>query len=182
MDPRHRAVLEEGRTLARSGETRIAVLDPFLMAARSTGENLELGIRRVTTFAFVLSGIVGTLILSGAAPWMLGVIVASWLLASLLARLFAARRRREHGSVLIDFEAGRVQATTLTGDELDWPLEQVLVRTDRSADEQAPIWLLLVAGRRLLRLGRATEENAERTLAVFRRYHVRVERSTGEID
>lgn len=179
MDPRHRAVLEEGRTLVKGGETRVAILDPFLLAARSTGENLELGIRRVTTFAFVLSGIVGILIITGAAPWMLGVIVGSWVVASVVARMIAARRRREHGSVLVDFEEGRVLGVPLTGETLDVPLAEVCVRTDRSADEQAPIWLLLVAGRRVLRLGRATEEDAERTLAVFRRYHVRVDRSTG---
>ena len=176
MDERHRAVLEEGRTLVNGGENRVTIVDPFLLAARSSGEGLELAIRRVTTFALVLSAIVGTLILTRAAPWMLGVIVGSWLIASLVARVFAARRRHEHGDVLVDFEQGRVVATTLAGDALDLELSDVCVRTDRSADEQAPIWLLLVAGPRGLRLGRATEEGAERTLAVFRRYHVRVER------
>jgi hypothetical protein len=179
VDERHRAVLEDGRTLVRTGETRVTMLDPFLLAAYSTGADLELAIRRVTTFAFVLSGIVGTLIVTGAAPWMLGVIVGSWLIASVVARVIAARRRHQHGSVLIDFELGRVVAETLAGDALDLPLETVSVRTDRSADEQAPIWILLVAGRRTLRLGRATDEDAERTLAVFRRYHVRVERQSG---
>lgn len=176
MDERHRAVLEEGRTLVRGGEARVAMVDPFLLAARSTGENLELAIRRVTTFAFVLSAIVGTLIVTGAAPWMLGVIVGSWLVASVVARVFAARRRHQHGSVLVDFENGRVLAETLTGEALELSLEDVTLGTDRSADEQAPVWLLLLAGRRILRLGRANEEDAERTLAVFRRYHVRVER------
>jgi hypothetical protein len=181
VDERHRAVLEEGRRLVESGEARVAIVDPFLLAARSSGENLELAIRRVTTFAFVLSAIVGTLIVTRLVPWMLGVIVGSWLIASVVARVFAARRRHEHGEVLVDFEQGRVIAATLAGDALDLAISEVSVHTDRSADEQAPIWLLLVAGGRVLRLGRATEEDAERTLAVFRRYHVRVERRDMQI-
>lgn len=182
MDERHRAVLAEGRTLVRSGEAHVAMLDPFLLAARSTGENLELAIRRVTTFAFVLSAIVGTLIVTGAAPWMLAVIVGSWLVAAVVARTVAARRRHQHGEILIDFEQGRVLASTIAGDDLEVPLSEVTVRTDRSADEQAPIWLLLVTARGLLRLGRATAEDAERTLAVFRRYHVAVDHSAGRFD
>jgi hypothetical protein len=181
VDERHRAVLEEGRTLVKHGETRVTIVDPFLLAARSTGHDLELAIRRVTTFAFVLSAIVGTLIVTRLVPWMLGIIVGSWLIASVIARVFSARRRHEHGEVLVDFEQGRVFAVTLAGGSFDLPLSEVWVRTDRSADEQAPIWLLLVAGRRVLRLGRATEEDAERTLAVFRRYHVRVERRDMQI-
>jgi len=179
MLERHRAVMDEGRTLVKGGEARVVMVDPFLLAARSTGASLELGIRRVTTFAFVLSAIIGTLLVTGLVPRMLGVIVALWLVAAVTARIVAAKRRHQHGWVLIDFEAGRVEARTLAGDELVAPLDTARVVTDRSADEQAPVWIILAIPGRMLRLGRASEEDAERTLAVFRRHHVRVERGHG---
>jgi hypothetical protein len=179
MLERHRAVMDAGRTLLKSGEDRVAMLDPFLLAAQSTGASLELAIRRVTTFTFVVSAIIGTLLVTGLVPRLLGVIVALWLVSAVTARLIAARRRHQHGSVLIDFETGRCEARTLAGEELLAALDTARVVTDRSADEQAPVWILVAIPGRMLRLGRATEEDAERTLAVFRRHHVRVERGHG---
>lgn len=170
-------VLAEGRPLLSTRESLIALDAPFLLAARSEGATLDLAVRRVTAFAFVLSSVVGLLVLSRVAPTPLAAIVTVWLVASIGARLFLRRRRRQHGRFLLDFDRGRVFGEALDGASIDAPLGGFRVRTVRSGDEESPIWILLVSPEHVIRLGRGPEEAVDRVLATLRGQRLSVDRA-----
>lgn len=177
---RHAGALARGRTLLRGNESLICLEEPFLLAARSEGMALELAVRRVTGFAFLLSGVVAVFVGVGAAPPHIAAIVAVWLAGAIAARVFIARRRREHGRILIDLEAGTVHAHTLAGEDLCVPLASFAGSTERSGDVDAPLWLMLSADaqrprRRLrLRLGRGAPTDIRRVVTLLRSHHVPV--------
>lgn len=170
-------VLEDGRALLKTRESLVALDAPFLLAARSEGAILDLAVRRVTTFAFVLSGVVGLLVLTRIAPAPLAAIVALWLVASVGARLVLRRRRRQNGRFLVDFEHGRVVGDAVDGTRVDAPLAAFRVRTERSGDEESPIWILLVSPEHVLRLGRGPEEAVDRVLTTLRSQRLTIERA-----
>lgn len=174
---RHAAALQDGRPLVRHAETHIAFVDPFLLAARSESSVFEHIIRRVSTFGFVLSCIITTLVLLRAAPPHFLGIVAFWLIGGVVSRLLARQRRAQHGAVLFDFEAGTLEAQLLNGTFLSFPLAVCSVRTERSGDPDAAVWVLASASdRTTLRIGRGSEADVDRILAILRRHHVPVAR------
>lgn len=179
---RHHEILDAGRTLLHGAESVVAFDSPFVLAAASDGAVFELAIRRVTAFAFLLSAVIGTLVVIRAAPLLIGMIVVVWLVGSVCARLFVRRRRNELGCTLIDFESGVVLARSLSGRRRRLSLDACHVRTTPSEDGDAPIWLLLVARpdgtprETILRMARGREADVDRVLTVMRRHHVRVER------
>jgi hypothetical protein len=186
---RHAEAFERGRTLLRTDESRIVLDEPFLLASRSEGRVLELTIRRVTAFAFLLSGVIGTFLLVGAAPPMIAAVVAIWIAGSIAARVFLRRRRAELGRVLLDFERSSLYARTLSGAEHRAPLSRCRVLTEPSEDGEAPVWILMHltdvpgTGRPIrLRLGRGSDADVDRVLTVLRRHHVPVERHASTPD
>ncbi|NUP04453.1 MAG: hypothetical protein HOW73_00140 [Polyangiaceae bacterium] len=180
----HQRALEHGRVLLRAKESLIAFDAPFLLACRSEGAVLELAIFRVTAFAFLLSGVIGTLVALRAAPPHIGAVVAVWLVGSVVARVFVRRRRGEHGRILLDFEAMSLHARTLAGTEYRLPLSECRIRTELSEDGEAPVWIILFSTtdegkgpkQLKLRLGRGAEHEVDRVLTVLRSHHVAVER------
>lgn len=173
---RHAATLQDGRVLVINPETRIAFVDPFLLAARSESSVFEHIVRRVSTFGFVLVSIISTLVLLRAAPPHFLGIVALWLLGGVTARMVARKRRREHGDFLFDFEAGTLQVQPLAGPFCSVSLARCSIRTTRSGDPDAAVWILAHSDRTTLRIGRGSESDVDRVLAILRRHHVPVER------
>ncbi len=170
-------VLEEGRPLLSTRESLIVLDAPFLLAARSEGAILDLAVRRVTAFAFVLSAVVGILVLTRIAPAPLAAVVSLWLVASVGARLVVRRRRRQHGSFLLDFEHGRVVGDALDGTRIEGALAAFRARTERSGDEESPIWILLVSPEHVIRLGRGPEEAVDRVLVALRSQRLAIDRA-----
>lgn len=175
---RHRKVLSQGQVLLSSSESRIVFDPPFVLASQSEGRVLEGAIVWVTRFAFLLSALIGTLVVVRAAPPLLGAVVGVWTVASICARLFARARRRQLGSFLLDFESGQLSARMLSGSKLEIALSEVRARTERSADSEAPVWLLVTdrAAKQTLRLGRGPGHDVDRVLAVLRRHQIHVDR------
>lgn len=173
---RHAATLLQGRILVTNPETRIAFVEPFLLAARSESSVFETIVRRVSSFGFVLVCIIGTLVLLRAAPPHFLGIVALWLFGGVAARVIARRRRSEHGDFLFDFDAGTVQAQRLAGPFLSVSLASCSVQTARSGDPDAAVWILVRTDHTTLRMGRGSESDVDRVLAILRRHHIPVER------
>ncbi len=174
-EPRYRETMAAGRRLLSSGESSV-VMSQLLLASFSEGPVIELAVRRVVAAALLLSGIIGTLILVGAVPPLIGAITASWLIGSGLSVLYVRRRRGQLGSLLMDFDASTVRFETLRGNSEQHALSAVSIETTRSADAAAPVWVLLVTPSGFFRIGRGTESDAERLLGIFRGYHVPVKR------
>lgn len=173
---RHKEILETGRVLMRGEESVVAMDGPLLLAAHSEGKILELAIRRVTTFAFVLCGIIGTLVITRIAPSLLGVIVVVWLCGAIGARVFVRRRAHQHGRIFIDFDGSTLRAHTRAGTDLEAPLDRCRVRTERSGDADEPVWIFVSWDDHLLRLGRGAEEDVNRVLMVLRKHRLPVAR------
>lgn len=174
-EPRYRDTMSAGRKLLSSAETSVT-MSQLTIASFSEGPVVELAVRRVVACALLLSGIIGTLIVMGAVPPLIGAITASWLIGSGIAVLYVRRRRGQLGRLLMDLEAGTVVIETLRGNSERHSLSTVAIETTRSADASAPVWVLLVAGSRLFRMGRGSEVDAERLLGILRGYHLLVKR------
>ncbi len=148
--------------------------DPFLCAARSDDGVFELLVQRFTAFTAILSIVLGALLLQGAIPRLLGLVVGCWIAAVLAARLYLRLRRREFGRVLVDFERGECRGQRRSGQEFRADLADVRLATERALDNDAPVWLLLELAGGPLRLGRATSADANRIITLFRTHHVEV--------
>jgi hypothetical protein len=131
-------------------------------------------VRRVTAFAFVVSGVVGTMAAVRAAPLPVGLVALLWLGAAIAARLWARRRRRQHGRVTIDFDRGVVEAQTSAGDT-SVPLDETVTITLTDPDDPGdfPRWLLLRRGPLTLRLARGYPDELRQVLYVLRRQGLR---------
>jgi hypothetical protein len=175
QDERFDKTLAEGRRLLVSAESVVA-MSPLLLAARSEGTLVELIVRRVVQFALVLSAILALLIAIGAVPALVGTIVGVWLLMCGGAKLFVKRRRGELGEMMVDLDAGVCRVETLDGQSRSLRLSELSVETSRSADESAPVWVVVRFGRRKFRMGRGAESDAERLLGILRGFHVKVAR------
>lgn len=166
-----------GRVLVRHPESEVRFCAPFVLACRSEVRILELAIRSVTAFTFVLSAAVGLFVALGAAPRMIGGVAILWVLSAIAARLYLRRRLLEHGVFLVDFEAHelhRPMPIAQSGATTDYAItniERATITTLRSADSDAPYWVVLqTAEKRRFRLCRCSEDEAHRVLAVFRTY------------
>lgn len=166
----------EGRTLATSRDSVIALLPPFLILGESSCAALELGVRRVSTFAFLLIGIIGALVLIGAIPRMMAVMPAAWLCAVGIAWWVVRRARAYHGRFVIDLEAGTWAFAARDGTAARGRLEELLIRQEGSDDDDAPTWFVACSAQesRRMRLGRADEAARLSVLHQLRSHHVRV--------
>ncbi len=176
LDARFEAAIENGRVLARSSESRIVHVEPFLLAAERSGHAVDLLIRRITLLAFTLSAIISFLVLVGAAPRPVAIFVVAWLLPGLGARWYARRRRSELGRTLVDFEDGKIEHGSVDGRRTSAELATARLVVTRTHDIEAPLSLVLRGrDRRKIRLARVTEPELDRVLLVFRRYKIAVE-------
>lgn len=176
FEERFEAVRERGRTLIGGAEATVHYDDPFLLAADARAGALDAAIRGVSTFAVVMAAIVTLLVVVGAAPKMVEIFATFWVIAAISGRIFARHRRSQLGRTLIDFDAGLVEHAPLSGGPRSFALDGLTLKVTRSADAEAPYWITLVAGGKQTRLARATEEQVDRALVIFRRYKVPVER------
>lgn len=175
FDARFERAVADGRPLVVGRETRIVLSEPFVLAAETSGDFLELAIRRVTLFALILSAIVTVLVLVRAAPRPVIALAAAWFVPAVLARWFAARRRRQLGRTLVDFELSTVVHAPVGRPQRTFSLETSVLHVEESNDGEAPRWLILRPVRGgIVRLGRGTEDDIDRCLYIFRKYRIKI--------
>ncbi|MFO0551067.1 MAG: hypothetical protein U0271_21940 [Polyangiaceae bacterium] len=175
---RFEEAMQTGRVLVRRPESEARFAAPFTLACRSEVRILERAIRSVTAFTFVLSTAVGIYVALGAAPRMIGGVVVFWVLSAIAARFYLLRRLLEHGSFLVDFERMELERRELpntqsaaTTDYAIANIKDAAITTLRSADNEAPYWVVLrTPMKQRFRVCRCSEEEAHRVLAVFRTY------------
>lgn len=173
------SVAERGRIVLSNLDGTVRIDAPFVLACECRGLALETAIARVSLFAFVLTAIVTAIVAVGAAPWPMLSISLVWASAGVGARIFAARRRREHGRFVVDFEHERI----LHAPDRSSPRELALAKgtrvvVEKSTDATAPFWLVVETPARVrLRIARGRSDEVEPLLRTFRQYHLGVDRS-----
>ncbi len=177
FDAVHAEVMANGRRLLSSAETTVA-MESMKLVASSDCPIIEGAVRRITLFAAVLTLIIGALIITGAAPPILLAVLTTWVIGCTSAVVYVVRRKRRHGRALLDFEHEVCEVEPLRGRAISTGLAGVRIETRRSADESAPIWVILLAGSRTFYLGRGPEADAERLLGILRSFHIPVKRGT----
>lgn len=169
--------MANGRRLLSSVETTIA-MDALTLVSTSDCVIIEGAVRRIVAFAAVLTLIIGTLIVTGAAPVILLAVLGTWMVGCASAVVYVVRRKARHGRARLDFEHECCDLKPLRGRATSSPLAEVSVETRRSADESAPIWIILLTKSGAFYLGRGPEADAERLLGILRSFHVPVKRGT----
>jgi hypothetical protein len=150
---------------------------PFRLVFVCDGEAFDHAVRRITRFALLLCVVLSAIVAVGAVPRLIGLIVLAWLGGVALAMAIARKRRREHGRVLVDFEAERVDAEPRRGEPFTSSLAGAKLRVVAATDALAPLWLWLVlADGRALRLAKSDDLGLAPIVSLFRRYHVPIER------
>lgn len=161
------------RVLLQNPDGVVTLEGPTRLVVVCEGRALEQVIRRVSTFALVVSAIVSAIALSGAAPRPMALATLTWVVPAIAARAWAARRRREHGRIVIDLEARHVHAATRAGARelpLDDAARVVLEEADDPGDHAR--WLLLCRGADRLRLAYAPPLDLRPILFELRRHGV----------
>lgn len=172
--------LEGARRLLSNLDGSVHHEPPFRLVFVCEGEAFDLAVRRIARFALLLSVVLAGIVAIGAVPRLIGLIVLAWLGGIALAYGIAWRRRREHGRVLVDFEAERVDAEPRRGEPFGVSLAGAKLRVVAATDALAPLWLWLVlADGRALRLAKSDDEGLAPIVSIFRRYHVPIERDAG---
>lgn len=144
------------------------------LVCTTEGGAVDSVVRRVTTFALAVAGIVGSLALAKVAPRPIGIFAATWLIGAIVARGWSARRLREHGRFTFDFDRGILAITNLDGSREE-PLDAE-IRIERTDDETPgdhARWLLLKRRHLTLRIARGTPEELGRVLYVLRKQGLR---------
>lgn len=150
---------------------------PFRLVFDCQGEAFDLAVTRISRFAMLLCVALLGIVATGAVPRLIALIVLAWLAGIAAAVVVAARRRREHGRVLVDFDQERVLVEPRAGAAFDAPLAGSKLRVVASTDALAPLWLWLVlADGRAQRLAKSDDRGLDPVVSIFRRYGVRVER------
>ena len=169
-------VAARGRLLMSNLDAKVFRDPPFLLACECDGRPLDLAIKRVSLFAFVLSAIIGTIVALRAAPLPIASIAVFWFAAASAARLFARRRRREHGAFVIDFEHDVVHVRGAAGDSAAIAVASgASIAIQSSPDPAAPYWLVFrPSAGRAFRIARGTAAELTGVLRVFREYNVEV--------
>ncbi len=163
----------DARVLLRNADGTVRMEGDVVLVAECDGLHLEHIVSRVTTFALVVAGFVGTLAASRVAPWPVGIFALSWLLAAVVARVWVAARRAEHGRFTLDFADDVVRAVTRAG-TVEWTLDGAVVAELSDLDDVSdhPRWLMLRRGAARLRLAHAPPADLRPILYVLRRQGV----------
>jgi hypothetical protein len=167
----HRA---PARVLLRNGDGTVALEGETTLVAECDGLALDHVVRGVSTFALAVASIVGALAVTGVAPRPVALFAVTWIVAAVVARRWAARRRREHGRITIDLDARVVHAATRS-EARDLPLDDSVAIELEAPDDPPdhPRWLLLRRGADRLRLAHGRPEELRGVLYVLRRHGVR---------
>ncbi len=174
FDARFAEIEAEGRELLRSRESRVALKEPFLLAARQESSAIDQTVRLVTLFAFVLSAVVVTLVVVRAAPAPIGLIVLVWVVAALTARAVARRARRALGRVIVDFEQDELETCPLEGPARRVSISGLRGEALPTTDDEAPACLVLHGEGGPIRLCRGVDREIDRVAALLRKYRVEV--------
>ncbi len=176
FDQRFAAIAVGGRKLIDNLDGTAHYEEPFLLGCECRGQALDLAIRRVSVAALTLSAIISLIVAVRAAPLPIAGIAAFWASASAIARIFAAKRRRQHGRFIVDFEHDLVTQESMSRDRVDYALGAgSSIRVESSIDAQAPFWLLFrEKDGNNLRLARGTADELRRVLQLFRSYNIDV--------
>lgn len=152
-------------TLLSNPDGSIVAQGPLVLVCDCQGAALDLGVRVVTSFALVLSGIIAGLVVLRAVPWPILLVTSVWVIGAIVALALILRRRRMHGQVRVDFERGEVVQVNRRLSRR-WPITAITGLTtplvtgpDAAAREPGPglepRWLVLhLQGGARLRLGR----------------------------
>jgi hypothetical protein len=171
------SVLEGARRILSNLDGSVHHEPPFRLVFVCDGDAFDLAVRRIARFALLLSVVLSGIVAVGAVPRLIGLIVLVWLGGIVVALAIAHKRRREHGRVLVDFEAERIDAEPRRGEPFTASLAGAKLRVVAATDAIAPLWLWLVlADGRALRLAKSDDPGLAPIVSIFRGYHVKVER------
>jgi hypothetical protein len=163
-----------GRLLVDNVDGTVRLESELRLICTTEGGEIDHVVRRVTTFAFAVAAVVGTLALARIAPRPVGLFAATWVVAAIVARGWSTRRLREHGRFTFDFDRGVVIVENPNG-RFEEPLdaEVAIERTDDETPGEHARWLLLRRRTLLLRIARGTPEELGRVLFVLRKQGLR---------
>ena len=164
----------EGRLLIDNVDGTARLESELRLVCKTEGGAMDHVVRRVTTFAFVVSAIVATLALARVAPRPIGIFAITWLACAIVARGWSTRRLREHGRFTFDFARSAVVVENPDG-KWEQPLdaEVTIERTDDETPGEHARWLLLKRRGVVLRIARGTPDELGRVLYVLRRQGLR---------
>ena len=175
MSPTHADVTARGRVLVQNLDANVVHDAPFVLACACEGAALDLAVRRVSLFAFTLSAIITLIVALRAAPFPIIAIAITWSGGAGIAHLFAARRRRQHGRFVIDFEHESATREAPSGTDTRPIGKDAVLEIVESIDALAPYWLLLHPTRALTwRIAKGTAAELQPIVRLFREYHVEV--------
>ncbi len=92
--------------------------------------------------ALTLAAIISLIVAVRAAPLPIAGIAAFWVSASAIARIFTAKRRRQHGRFIVAFEHELLTYESMSRARFGYALGAgSSIRVASSIDAQAPFWL-----------------------------------------
>ncbi len=168
------AAEERGRLLVDNIDGTARLENDLRLVCATEGGAIDHVVRRVTTFAFAVASIVGTLALARIAPRPVGLFAGTWILGAIIARGWSTRRLREHGRFTLDFDRGVVVVENPNG-RFEEPLdgEVVIERSDDETPGEHARWLLFRRRSLVLRLARGTPDELGPVLYVLRKQGLR---------
>jgi len=173
LPPTYADVSARGHVLVQNLDANVVHDAPFVLACACEGGALDLAIRRVSLFALTLSAIITLIVALRAAPFPIIAIAITWSGGAAIAHLFAARRRRQHGRFVIDFEHASATREGRTRTDTQPIDKDASVEIVESIDALAPYWLLLHPTRALTwRIAKGTARDLQPVVRLFREYHV----------
>lgn len=174
--PLGRIAVPDGHILLSNADGTIRAHGPDVLVCECRGDAIDLAVRRVATFALVVSFIIAGLVTARAAPFPILFIAVVWTAGAIAALWVVRRRRRMHGVFRLDFEQAEIVQEGL-GFRRTFPIQMITgVSTppaqDAEVDEPglSPRWLLLhLSNGERLRLAKAPPYALGPALAFLRR-------------
>ncbi len=174
--------------LVENADGTIVRRDDGAIVCACEGRDLQLAMRAVSTFAFVVASVVSALVLTKMIPALLMTIPIVWLTVAGVAFELARRRRRRLGVFV--FDASSLVLTQSHGRKVigSWKFEAIrLVTVERGegttdtelgdVDGHARRWIIVdVGAERTLRLGRVLAWEQRKVLGAVEEVGVRVGR------
>ncbi|AUX24470.1 hypothetical protein SOCEGT47_050080 [Sorangium cellulosum] len=168
--------MPDGHTLLSNADGTIRADGPDVLVCECRGDGIDLAVRRVATFALVVSLIIAGLVTARAAPFPIVFIAVAWSACAIAALLLVRRRRRLHGVFRLDFERAELTHEGI-GFRRTFPIQMIAgVSTPPAQDAEAddpglsPRWLLLhLSNGERLRLAKAPPYALGPALAFLRR-------------
>ncbi len=165
-----------GRRLLHNHDGAVDLEGELRLVCECRGQATDAAVRGVSAFAFVVAAVVGALALGRVAPRPVGLFALGWIVAALLARRWASRRRAEHGRFTFDFDRGTLRIERSAGEatrERDLDDRVAVELSDAEAPADHARWLLLRRGDEVFRLAWGTPAELQPVLFVLRRQGLR---------